>query len=293
MSESRRTIDLPSTTISYLEWGGAASDAPSVVLLHGGGADSAELSWGEVGPALARAGFRVIAPDHPGFGRSPRAGWALTQERLEHYVGDFVDGLGLDDYVIGGLSLGGGLTLGHLLGRPGSARGAMLLGSFAIMPRLSDGPLSAVSQLGTWLLLRSGILDAMTRSYSRNAGAMERGLRQIVRNPEARTPELVREVVAEAARGDSLAAFGEWQRDQVGWRRLRTDYTDRLHSISSPTLIVHGDRDGGVPIARARRAARLLPHAGLIEVAGAGHWVQRDRPDIVIDTMLRFLEGLR
>lgn len=292
MDARRTTAAATGATVSLLEWAPAEPTGPVVLLLHGGGADNAELSWAQAGAALADAGYRVIAPDHPGFGRSPRATWPLTQQNLIRYVGELVDELDLDDYVIGGLSLGGGLALGHVLDRPDAARGAMLLGSFGIMPRLTDGLLSRMNQLTTYGLLRTGLLAALTRGYARNATAMERGLRTIVRNPAARTPELVRAVVAEAASGDSLRTFGEWQRDQVLWNRLRTDYTDRLPGIRTPTLLVHGDRDSGVPVARARAAARQLPQATLLTVPGAGHWVQRDRPDLVIPAMRAFLEGL-
>ncbi|WP_435744073.1 alpha/beta fold hydrolase [Microbacterium sp. PMB16] len=277
------------TEIAYREWLPSETAGSDVLLLHGGGADSAELSWGEVGPALAVAGHRVIAPDHPGFGLSPRAVWPLTQERLVAYIGELVSVLDLDDYVIGGLSLGGGMTLGHLLDQPDRAKGAILLGCYGVMPRLADGPLGLATHLASFLLLRTGLLSAMTRSYARNPRTMERGLRDLVRTPAARTPALVDAVLAEAASGTGMAVFGEWQRDQVLWNRLRTVYSDQLDSIRTPTLLVHGDSDSGVPHARIATAADALPRGELFTVPGAGHWVQRDRPDLVIPAMLAHL----
>ncbi|NJI58789.1 alpha/beta hydrolase [Microbacterium oxydans] len=288
--DARRTIiDLPHATVSALEWRPTAETGLPVLLLHGGGADSAELSWGEVGPALAQAGHRVVAPDLPGFGHSPRTAWPLTQELLVRHVGELVDALDLTDYAIAGLSLGGGMTVGHLLDQPGRARTAVLLGCYGLMPRLADGFRGRITHLTSFLLLRSGLLAAMTRSYARNRSALERGLRDLVRNPEARTPELVDAVLAEAAGGTSLETFGEWQRDQVLWNRLRTVYTDQLAGIRTPTLLVHGDRDTGVPLARIETAAALLPSGSLRPIPGAGHWVQRDRPDLVIPAMLEQL----
>lgn len=292
MLAERTTVEVTGATASVLTWSPAKPAGPAVLLLHGGGADSAELSWGEVGSALADAGYRVIAPDHPGFGRSPRAEWPVTQDHLVQYVGELVDALGLVDYAIGGLSLGASLTLGHLLDRPGSARGALLLGCYGVMPRLYDGPLSSLSHFSVYLLLRTGLLAAMTRAYARSPAAMERGLRAIVRDPAARTPELVQAVVDEAASGTGMTTFAKWQRDQVLWNGVRTDYSGRLGSIQTPTLVVHGDHDTGVPLARARDAAALLPDATLLTVPGAGHWVQRDRPDLVIPAMRDFLVGL-
>ncbi|MBW8761128.1 MAG: alpha/beta hydrolase [Microbacterium sp.] len=288
MNVRRASVGVTGATISFVEWRPVLPSGRTVLLLHGGGADSAELSWGEVGPALAAAGHRVIAPDHPGFGSSPRADWTLSQERLVSYVGELVDALELPDYTIGGLSLGGGMALGHLIDRPGRARSAVLLGTYGLMPRLADGLLGRFTHFASYSLVRTGLLTSLTRSYSRSRRSMERGLRDIVRDPAARTPELVDAVLAEAS-GTGLAVFGEWQRDQVLWNRLRTAYTGQLPSIATPTLLVHGDRDSGVPIGHAQAAARLLPYGELLVVPEAGHWVQRDRPQTVIPAILDHL----
>lgn len=292
MPDTRTLLPLGELTVSVREWTPDQHTGSTVLLLHGGGADSAELSWGGVGPALAAQGHRVLAPDHPGFGESRRSRRPVTQERLVAYVGDLVDAMELDDYVIGGLSLGGSLTIGHLLDRPGSARGALLLGAYGLMPRLTDGAWSGLTQAATHLLVRSGMLGAITRRYASNRALLERGLSDLVRDPASRTPELIDAVIDEAQHGTGTAVFGEWQRDQVGWSRLRTDYRDRLPDIDTPTLLIHGTHDTGVPFARAVEAASLMPHARLLPVDGAGHWVQRDRPDVVIPAIADFLGSM-
>ncbi|WP_454793447.1 alpha/beta fold hydrolase [Mycolicibacterium lutetiense] len=282
---------MPSGPVSYLTWE-PPEPGSTVVLLHGGGVDSAALSWGGIGPRLAQAGYRVVAPDHPGYGHSAPARLPVTQERLVGYVGEFVDGLGLQRYTIGGLSLGGGMTIGHVLDRPDRVTGAMLLGSYGLMPRLSDGPLSGVRQLVTWATLRTGLLGAVTRWVGTNRRAMARSMQALITDPAQVTDALMDDIMAQAGRPEGFRAFEQWQRDQVRWNRLRTDYTGRLKSFRRPALIVHGDRDPGVPIARARAAAELIPEAQLKIVAGAGHWVQRDRPDVVLEAMAGFLRGL-
>ncbi|WP_394814655.1 alpha/beta fold hydrolase [Streptomyces chisholmiae] len=59
-----------------------------------------------------------------------------------------------------------------------------------------------------------------------------------------------------------------------------------------PTLVIHGDRDPGVPAARARAAAERIPDARLHIVGGAGPWVQRDQPDVVLDATSGFLRDI-
>ncbi|GAS95225.1 alpha/beta hydrolase fold protein [Mycolicibacterium canariasense] len=289
----RSTVDLPGATVSYLEWAARRpASGLTVVLLHGGGLDNAALSWGEIGPRLAAAGHRVVAPDHPGYGRSPAASWRATQQRLVDYVGEFTDALDLGPHVTGGLSLGGGMTIGHALARPGSVTAAMLLGSYGLMPRLSDGPFSGPRQVLTWALLRTGLLTTLSRGVARHRWMLERSMAALVRDATRRTPELLDEVSAAARSDDAFAAFEQWQRDQVRCTGLRTDYRDRLADIAVPVLVVHGGSDSAVPVAHAHDAAAAIPAATLDVVAGAGHWVQRDQPDLVGSIMLSFLGRL-
>lgn len=284
----RSETELSSGRVSYLTW---SPEHPSgtVVLLHGGGVDSAELSWGGIAPGLAAAGYRVICPDHPGYGHSPLPVLPVTQERLVAYIGEFVDAVVDGPYAVGGLSLGGGMTIGHVLERPDRVTGAMLLGCYGIMPRLSDGPFSAMRQLVTWAMVRTGALGAVSRWAAGNRAAMNQSIAGIIRNRAHRTDDLMQAVYAAAAQPGGFIAFEQWQRDQVQWNRQRTDYTDRLRTFPRPALIVHGGRDTGVPVAYARAAAQSMPNAALKVIAEAGHWVQRDAPDVVRDAMTTFL----
>lgn len=290
MNPTRKTVRVLWGVVSYLDWDPNAESTSTVVLLHGGGVDNAALSWGEVGARLAASGHRVVAPDHPGFGESPRAPWVATQDRLVAYVGEFVDALGIDRYAIGGLSLGGGLSIGHVLTRPERVTGAMLLGSYGLMDRQVSGPFALPAHVLTWLMLRTKLLSLAQRAYGKNRRLLARGMREIVRDPAQLTDELLDELMAAARREDGQVAFEQWQRDQVLWNRTRTNYTQQLDRFACPALVVHGDRDTGIPVSRARVASGRIPDAQLLLVRDAGHWVQRDRPDVVIPAMLDFLD---
>ncbi|MGV0626562.1 alpha/beta fold hydrolase [Mycolicibacter minnesotensis] len=288
-SVRRNTVTLPCGQVSYLDFhpqGAGPNRGGTVLLLHGGGIDSAALSWGQVGPRLAAGGLRVIAPDHPGCGQSPLPTWRVTQQRLVAYVGELVDALGLESYAVGGLSLGGGLAIGHVLDRPERVTAALLLDSYGLMPQLVGA-----RQVLAWAMQRTGVLDVLTRWAATNRTTLNWSIASLIRDPAQRTPELITEI-SETARQVGFTAFEQWQRDEMMWDRLRTDYTPVLGTFPRPALIIHGDRDTGVPLARARAAAELIPHAELKVVVGAGHWVQRDQPDVVIAAMMDFLRRL-
>lgn len=292
MDANRATLEFAWGPVSYLEWRPESEPRSTVVLLHGGGVDSASLSWGEFGRELASAGHRVLAPDHPGYGQSPLPPWPASQERLVDYVGEFVDALELERYAIGGLSLGGGMTIGHVLARPERVTGAILMGAYGLMDNQYEGWWAVPAHVLTWAMLRTGLLGAIMSAYGRNRRLMDSSLKAIVRNPAQLTPELRDEAWAAAQRDRRLTAFGQWQRDQFGLLHLRTNYTERLGRFPRPALVIHGDRDSGVPVARARIAAERIPDSQLLVVSDAGHWIQRDRPDLVAPAVLEFLDRL-
>ena len=146
-------------------------------------------------------------------------------------------------------------------------------------------------QLVTWASVRTGLLGAVSRWVGTNRAAMTMTLKPLVRDETRLTEALIDEVMSAAAQQGGFEAFEQWQHDQVLWNRLRTDYAGRLTALRPPTLLIHGERDTGVPVARARDAARLIPDSTLKVIADAGHWVQRDRPDEVVDAMIGFLRA--
>lgn len=289
---NRRTLAAGSGSFSYLEWTPGQPPRGAVLLLHGGGFDSARLSWDGLGAALAQAGWRVIAPDIPGYGDSPAPSWPCTQDALVRHVGDLVQALGLEQFVLGGLSMGGGMSLGYALGHQERIRGLMLLGSYGISDRTNGGPLSLPIHLLSWAMLKTRVLPRLTCRYTRTADrkSVDKGISGIVRNPAFRTPELVDLVLEEMGRhAEGQDVFREWQDEQVLLTRLKTNYVPLLSTFTKPTLLIHGERDIGVPVAAAALAKDALPNARLVIAPDAGHWVQRDAPELSLDAMRTFL----
>ena len=145
------------------------------------------------------------------------------------------------------------------------------------------------AQALSWVAVRTGAMSTIMRRSARNRPLMRASLRSIVRNPAECTPELFDAVMAEVERPNAFTAFEQWQRDQILPGRLRTNYAPRLGEVRTPTLVVHGTHDSGVPVAYAKAAAKALPDATLLVVDGAGHWVQRDRPERVVPAVREFL----
>ena len=278
----RETMKLPSgVVVSYVT--GGPSDAPVVVLLHGGGVDNALLSWGAAAETLATAGYRVVAPDDPGYGESPLPDFPVTVPHLIDYLTEFIERLGLRDVSLVGVSMGGAMALGYTLAQPENVRRLVLVGSYGIQDK---SPAHALS----YVMVRiPGLAKLSTKLMSHSRWLMSHSVRQIVRNESSLTPELMDQVMEAARHPTASTAFAQFQRDEIQRHGMKTNFTSRLGEILQPVLIVQGNRDIGVPVEAARRAADLLPNSRLVVFDGAGHWTQRDCPARFTELMLAHL----
>ncbi|MFC4358938.1 alpha/beta fold hydrolase [Halobium salinum] len=273
-----RTVEVGGLRVRYL----VAGDGSPVVLLHGGGVDSATLSWRRTIPALAER-FTVYAPDWPGYGDSefpeaePSVAW------YAEFLEAFLDRLELQEASLVGISMGGGVALSVALDRPERVTRLVLVDSLGLGGAVPGGYLGYlftrlpyVSEV-TWALLRR----------SRRLWALS--LRGIVGDPEAVTPDLVDDVVRAGSRPDAGRTFRAFQRAEVGPAGLRTNVVDRLPELRVPTLLVHGEADPLVPVEWAVRAGVLVPDAEVRILPNCGHWPPRERPERFVGLVEAYL----
>lgn len=246
------------------------SDGPPVVLLHGGGIDSAALSWKRTLPALA-ADRRVFAPDWPGYGGSdPPDG----PPSVEYYVGvlrRFLDALDLDRVRLVGVSMGGGAALGFALRHPERVERLVAVDSYGLGSRIPGGPLGPI-------VARLPLVNELTfAAMARSRWVTVQTLRAIVA-PSNLSAGLVDDVLTELRRPRAAEAWTAFQRNEVGFGGLRTDYTRRLPDLRTPTLFVHGAADPLVPVGWSVRAGALAPNARVEVLRDCGHWPPREKP---------------
>jgi pimeloyl-ACP methyl ester carboxylesterase len=276
----RNMTKLPSgQQVSWIEAG--PGDGHTVVLLHGGGADNAMLSWGSTIELLAECGYHVVAPDHPGYGQSPKAYRYATMQNQVNYVNEFLLDRGIEEYDLVGISMGGGMAIGHTLANPDKVRRLALIASYGYQATLAAQPFMMVGSWCPWLT--ETIQFISWNPYTVGFGLMAVLSKSVV------SDELANAVREAALETRALATFNEFQRHELGPLGNRTDYSSRLGEIAQPVLLLHGEHDMIFPVSDAEKAARLLPNARLDILPGVGHWAQRDDPDRVHEALLGFL----
>jgi 3-oxoadipate enol-lactonase len=238
---------------------------PTVLLIHGLGATSD--SWQLQTPALAAAGYRVLAPDLPGFGQSPYAppltipGMASRLERL-------LRGLNAAPTYLVGISMGGTVALQLAADFPGSVQRLVLVNTFArLRPKGIYGWLVFANRL---LLVRLTGLPAQARVISGRI-----------------FPKPGQEALRQGLYDQILQADPRAYRAAI-WALGTFNLLPRVNGLRVPTLVITAEDDRSVPPANQAQLL-AIPGARQVVIANAGHGVTAEAPETFNREMLAFL----
>ena len=231
-------------------------DGPAVLLTHGFGA-SARM-WRRNAPEIAAAGYRVITWDMRGHGRSGSPD-DPARYSVEASVGDMeavLDAAGVEQAVIGGMSLGGCMTLAHHLAHRTRATALLLI---------DTGPgFKNEAARETW----------NTSARARGDAFLAQGADALSGSPETR-------LQSQNFTGLRHAAYG--MLTQSGPEMINS-----LPGIAVPALVIVGDRDEPFLAASSYMAAKI-PDARKAVIADAGHAANVDQPEAFNAVVLDFL----
>jgi pimeloyl-ACP methyl ester carboxylesterase len=263
----------------------AGQSGSPVILLHGGGMDSASISWGaEIAPLSAH--HRVLAPDLPGYGESDKPAVEYTLDYYAHFLSHLLDALHLDKASLVGLSLGGGIALSFTLNYPTRVDKLVLVDTYGIQDKVAWHRSSYLFIHIPYLQELSYRLLGSSRSMLR-WGLLAGG---IVHDPRHLSRELIDEVYRQAHTPQRGMAFTSTQKNDMTWHGLRSDMTGRLHEITVPTLLIHGAQDRAVPLSYAQKAHALIKNSELVILQDCGHWAQREKPEEFHQVVSTFLD---
>jgi pimeloyl-ACP methyl ester carboxylesterase len=274
-----KSVEVEGLRIRYLT---AGEMGPPVLLLHGGGLDSAFLSYRfSIGPISQH--HRVFAPDWPGYGESDEPKKECSTEYYINVLDHLMDALGLERASLVGLSMGGGIALGFTLPSPQRVDKLILVDSYGLGREI---PWRIISYMVVQLPL---LYEITWASLGWSRWTLRRSLQSIVHNPQIVTEELIDEVYQLLRKPGAGRAFTSWLRSEVLWRGLRTNFVNELHKVMAPTLILHGAEDRLVPVSWAQRAHTLIKDSELHIFPECGHWPPREKTDEFNRVVLRFL----
>jgi non-heme chloroperoxidase len=263
------------TDIYVKDWG----EGRPVVLLHGWPL-SADM-WDPQMMALAEAGFRAIAYDRRGFGRSGQPWSGYDYDTLSDDLADVLEATGAGDAAIIGFSMGGGEVARYMSRHDG--KGVIAAGLIAsvvpYMPKTDDNPQgtdqSVFDQIGQ--NLRDDRANFLRHTFFKQFF----GVGYLTSPVSDDVLDWATSVAMQAGLKPTLACAEAFS---------QTDFRPDLLAFRVPTLIVHGTGDQTVPIDPAGRAAAAgIAHSQLVEYDGAPHGLNVTHGDRLTSDLLTFL----
>lgn len=264
--------------IYYKDWGPKSGEV--VVFSHGWPLNSD--SWESQMLFLAEKGYRVVAHDRRGHGRSSQP-WEGND--MDHYADDLaavIKSLKLNDVTLVGFSTGGG-EVARYIGRHGTGRVAKAVLVSAVPPMMlktDDNPQGLPIQV--FDNIRKASLENRSQLYLDIASGPFFGFNQEGAVPSTGLIQSFwRQGMMAGAKNtyDSIAAFSA------------TDFRGDLAKFDVPTLVIHGDADQIVPIDSSGRAsAALIDDAELVVYEGAPHGLADTHKDRLNADLLKFIK---
>ena len=266
------------TEIYYKDWG----TGPVITFSHGWPLN-ADMWDGQM-LFLSQNGFRVVAHDRRGHGRSSQASSGNDMDGYADDLASVIETLDLKDVTVVGHSTGGG-EVARYIGRHGTKRVSKAVLIAAVPPIMLK---TAANPEGLPMEVFDGIRAGVTRDRSQYYKDL--AIQFYGANREG----------AKVSQG-TLDQFWLWSM-QCGLKNAyesvkafsETDFTEDLKKFDVPTLVLHGEDDQIVPVHdSARKSARLIKGAKDIYYPGAPHGITATHQDQINAELLAFIKGQR
>lgn len=246
-------------------------DGPETLVLINGLADDLE-SWGFQVPDLLAAGLRVLRFDNRGIGATEAPTGAYSSRLLADDAKALVDHLGITDFHLMGVSMGGMIAQEYALAYPGDLRSLTLACTYA-----APGPFCSrmfamwgdlAPALGVPFVMRDVSLWAFTVPFF------------------SERPDDAAEFDAAMA---SLTMPVDAYLSQLNVIQTH-DTTDRLSQITTPTLVLAGEEDILIPVRLSRALHEALPGSSWATVPG-GHACLWETPEPFNNALIEFVRS--
>lgn len=249
-----------------------------VVLIHGWPLSA--QAWEPQVAVLRDAGYRVVAYDRRGFGRSDKPESGYGYDMLADDLQRVMDQCALQNVTLVGFSMGGG-EVARYIGRHGESRLHSVVFAAAVPPYLMktadnpEGPLAPEKAQQTKKALqedRNSFFDLFTKDFFSANGVLQ------VTGAQRNAAVALCQQSAQHAALACMDSFGN------------TDFREDLKKVTVPTLVIHGDADAIVPFeGSGLRTNRAVAHSQLVKVKDAPHGLNLSHAQIFNGALLTFL----
>jgi len=236
-----------------------------VLLLHGFPLTGASF-WPQL-DAVPK-GVRLIVPDHRGFGQSARGEGPLSIDGFAADALALLEALKISQATVGGVSMGGYIAMALLRADPSRVDRLVLIDTQCN----ADDEAGKAKREATAVEVETTGLDSLVETMLPKLLA-------------SKAPDEVRRRVEELMRSVDPKTVAAASRAMAG----RPDSRELLSRFAGPSLVVVGTEDAITPVAKARELAALMAGSRRVELEGAGHLSNLEKPEAFNAALAEFL----
>ena len=256
---------------------------PKLVFLHG--VMGFALNWRRIAKAF-EADYQVLAYDQRGHGRSFHPASGYSPEDYANDLEKILDELGWREITLVGHSMGGRASYSFAARHPERVTRLVIED---IGPKTYD--------TGTGVTLVEQMLDVVPVPFESKKAAREWFSTEFPRLFSAQKKKLqlaeylYANIMETTPKGPATWRFSEaGVRESVAQGRAAERWDD-ISALKMPTLVMRGEFSGDLPREVFEKMLSLNPNIQGIEIAGSGHWIHSDKPEIFIETLETFFRG--
>lgn len=249
-----------------------------VVLIHGYPLSSS--SWEKQIPALLDAGYRVIAYDRRGFGKSSQPTTGYNYDTFAEDLHKLVSHLKLKHFALVGFSMGGG-EVARYIGKYGSkdvSKAVIISGVPPFLLKTADNPEG----------VDGSVFEGIQKTVAADRYAFFTEFFKNFYNTDVNLGKRLSEQAVQASW--NVAAISSATASLACVPTWHEDFRQDVAKIDVPTLVIHGDADRILPIsASGERTAKLIPGAEYVVIKDGPHNIGWTHPDEINSALRQFL----
>lgn len=260
-----------------------------ILLLHGGGVDSAMLSWREIMNSMPEK-YIVYAIDLLGYGKSDRPEDMEGEEFYQKHISaveSVVKQLHLSKFVLSGLSMGGAISIGYTLKSPNKVAALIPVDSWGLVSKMQ------IHGFYYWYV-NTSLLKVSYSLFAKYRWMVKWSLKySLIGDRSKISKTLIDEVFALCQIPNPEKSMQDYQRSSLTKRGTIPDYTEQLKELQMPVLFINGENDVLVKLKDVTKASKSVKNGQLHIMKGCKHWSQKERPEEfvkVIDTFITELQ---
>lgn len=253
---------------------GVTKDTLPIVLIHGTGAS---LHTWEGWVSELKNEHRIITLDLPAYGLTgPNQTGDYSQDFYVSFMEKFLSKLKIKRCVLGGNSLGGGITWAYALEHPERV-------SKMILVDAGGYPMVSKSVPIAFQIARMPIVGNLFK-YILPHSIIEKSLQNVYVHDERITPELIERYYDLSSREGNRKAFIDRMKSSI-----KNDKYIKIKTLNMPTLIIWGKEDGLIPVDVAEKFHKDLPNDTMIIFKDLGHTPMEEDPMLTVKAVKDFL----